>query len=249
MEMDRKAPLRRVFKRIPHDKALAQLMKHDDEAYLKAPKLGAPEDDDKKVDNKALFAPKAVHKAETAETPVQNEDQAGGDEPIVEPVKTVTEPRRAKSKPADPKKAPNQGPLLDEMLKMVKDARNLGELAEAIDIITKHPRVGELTEASQNTLNAAYKSRKAELVGENDGSKPVAERRPLEAIMRTGGSPKRFESEEVWRDDILQKMGAEKGEALKQFWERNVPFITAAREDGYAAAARLFEVAHKKGLA
>lgn len=252
IEMDRKGALRRVFKLIPHHKALKQLLEHDEQTYLPTPRADGGEET-KPIPTQKLFAAKAEHTAE---------------EPKTDSVKTVkTKPaKKQKPKAADPDEAPNQGPLIDEMLKSVKAAANLGELAEAIHDLKNHKRKGDLTEASQKIINDACLAKRAELTPQDEpegdpresddapaelpGLIPAEEtkRPPLEVILRTGGSPKVYEHEIPWRDAILAKMDTLTGGDLKAFWTRNAGFIQQAKDNGYAEADRVFAFADRKGL-
>jgi recombination protein RecT len=269
LEMDRKAPFRRIFKRLPHDKGLAQLLKHDDEAYKALPSVSAAAEAERpQVPTEALFAPKATHKAET-----KPETTAESPPKPAETKKPAGGRRKKKDDPIPSDDAVNQGPIIDEMLKMVRAAKNLGELAEAFDDLKNHKRKGELTEASRKIVNDAYVAKKEELTAafqqaggsvdvppgepETDDQIPSflkrlaadkEEKSPLEAIMRTGAVARVFDTEEQWRDDILNKMASLNGADLKTFWSRNEQFVRRAQRDGYAAAERVLAVAEHRGL-
>lgn len=254
LEMDRKSALRRVFKRIPHDKGLAQLLKHDDEAYAKAPRIGAGEETDApRVDNAALFAPTAQHKVVEPQPNAEVEDvEFEPEDPVVEEVKTVEEEPKKKPRPKPADKAPNQGPIVDQMMKLIRGTTSLGELAEVIHDLPSHKHAKDLTKASQAIINQACIDQKEKLGGAapmaQDDDEAPAERRPLEAVMRTGGVARVFDDEKTWRDDVLTKMDSLSGADLKAFWTRNVQFFERAREDGYEGAERIFEVAKAKGV-
>lgn len=146
LEMHRKGAVRRIYKDIPHDKAMAQLLAHDEESYLKTPR--ADGDDGKpRVSNAALFAREPEHVESTDDTPAED--------PVVETVKTVPEEKPKKVKPADPVKAPNQGVLIDQMMKLVKNAETAGDLASVIHDLHHHPHRADLTENSTRIIAQA----------------------------------------------------------------------------------------------
>ena len=169
LEMHRKGALRRVFKLIPHNKELAQLLQHDEETYLPAPRHETQQDRPQ-VSTAALFAREPEHVApdegETGDLPPP-------EEPVVEEVKIVEPEKVKRPPPADPVTAPNQGVLIDQMMKLVKDTTTPGELAAAIDDLRKHPHRGDLTANSERIVAQAINDQQEKL-----GVKPKSDPGP-----------------------------------------------------------------------
>lgn len=236
-EMHRKAPFRRIMKRLPKTEALSALIAHDDTAYDLARTM-----------TPAIEAPAAQRKALFSDRPVRRQKPAAALEAPQEPqdgveVTVVVE---------------DTGSALQAALEALEGAIPAGAtaVAEVIHAIEEDPALQDLGADESAKLVAAMNdagARAMEVVvaPEDDfpGDAPPRDSDfSLTAIITSTEGAVVYEDAGEWRDDILAKMSTITGPAAVGFWKANRGFIRAARDAGVPEATRVIEDGAERGL-
>lgn len=237
-EMHRKAPFRRIMKRLPKTEALSALIAHDDTAYDLArtmtPAVEAP------APRKALFSDKAPRRQKPA--------------PALEAPQDVQEPVEA------PEVVLDTADALEAALKRLEAAVPMGAtaVAEVVHAIEDDPALQDLDMEESATLVEAMNDAGARALaiiplaeGEEvfPGDKPP--RDPdfsLTAIITSAEGAVVYDDAGEWADDILNKLGMLTGDPAVAFWKANRRFVREARDAGVEAALRVIEIGADRNL-
>lgn len=245
-EMHRKAPFRRIVKRMPKTEGLAALLAADDRHYdlTRSPSAALSGDAPAVPTNKLFSGRVAVRRPRKAldapqEQLREDHAQEQGEEEMGEAVDHSTVHH-----------APNVDKLedfiatLDAMDSAVEFATTLSELDE-------DPTVAELSAEGQERLQAAVERNRARFLEAAKAGQDDADDFQLQAIIRSSEGVKVYglDHADQWRDSILTKLAALAGDQAKVFWLKNLPFILAARDNGFPLhAGRVLEVGAGRGL-
>jgi recombination protein RecT len=218
-EMHRKAPFRRIVKRMPKDEGLSHLIAHDDTAYDLESRQPAPPPESA-VPRQSVFGHRAVRTALPAAEQAADE---GADEQ-----------RAGEQAPVD-----DRDGVLTAAVTALRQAEDPTSLAEAVQAWKDQPLLSDLTGDERLWLEETARARLAELL-------PPPR---LRAIISSATGEREYQDADLWMNDILAKLSSLKGDPAAVFWKKNLEFILEAGEGGFDAQAdRLLEVAAERGL-
>lgn len=246
-EMHRKAPFRRLVKRLPKTERLIALISADDANFdltapaAKDPAAPAAVPKNSIFSGRVAVPRKAKSEQPAIEAPAHAETAADVDDTIehVEIIETSS----AAATPATP----------EEFIKFMAEVDSAIEFGEACLALEASPEAQEWPEAQQLAVLKAIDQAKKRLgIGEEageDGGDGQQQPFVLTAILRSSEGERHFDSADTWRDDILVRMASLKGDALATFWKVNRSLVLAAREQGYPLhAGKVLEAAAHYGL-
>lgn len=222
-QMDRKAAIRRVMGKMPRESGIAQVLAHDDMNYDSALISAAPRE--AAIPTAKLFSNRAhVRKRPEAATDTTIDTPTTDDVPADDISNGVH----------------TEEPLIGAVTKMLH-AADLASLAEA-EIEAKGLAVSPDEIAWVEETRA---KRFAELAPPADDEQPFV----LQAVISSATGLKEYEDAALWSADLLAKMSASVGDALKKFWAVNRGFVFDAGENGHQEEAeRVLAAAEAKGL-
>lgn len=238
-EMHRKAPFRRIVKRMPKDQALGQLIAHDDTAY-DLTRLAAAERTERlpAIPRAALFTDKA-HVKRTDEPAPAEEGAAAASEPeVVDPVAAAVDRMLGCER-------------IEDLETVVQAIMEDPELAEGNLDAESIAWLKETEETVRAELQPAAEDPPAE--GEAQSDEPAGEEAPASdaimiAVISSATGERAYSDPKRWLDDILAKMAAVKGDPAVAFWKTNLPHVLEAKATGAAEQAdRILEVAAGRG--
>lgn len=235
-EMHRKAPFRRVVKRLPKTEALSALISHDDTAYdlarIVEPAVAPPET------RKALFSDKAPRRQKAAATPQEAQEPAGAPEATEGPrdavEAAVARLERAVEGGASAVEAAIEQIEADPALQDL-NAEESARLVEAMDAATEKAAARPAKEPDDDDF---------------PGDRPSGKRPDfsLTAIITSAEGATVYEDAEEWAADISNKLSTITGDPAVAFWKANRAFIRAARDAGVTEARMLIEIGAQRGL-
>ena len=227
-QMDRKAAIRRAMGKMPREKAIVQLLAHDDLNYDLKP---APQTIERTVvmQPSALFSDKAAVKTkpqEIAHEPAEVVDtETVGPPPAVEPAAdVVTAIRHAETIQALGEIKAKVGETAEGY-----DDEELDWIDGAIDA-----RAAELTSGSEGGVQQEY------VVDEDQGK--------LLAVISSDKGPRAYENAQEWRDDLLNKLSSLTGPQAKAFAKLNAQYVRNALEAHPDEAGRVMKVFQDRNL-
>lgn len=261
-EMHRKAPFRRVLKRLPKSPRLSSLIAHEEMMILPAP---TPE------------SPREVRHAEARA--ITNDELFGGGRP--RPTKTATpkKPAAAKAKGEGGRKrkaSAQAGGAAVEETQQDQVIENGGDVAdenahqaspELMDLIAAILHAEAATDIAQMVQaareNEALSGTTAdEWAWVDETARNAAEKlgavggedeaQGLIAVLTSEHGPKSYDGTQadLWASDILNKLSSMKADNRRtKFWAVNLPHVQRAYDAGFTThAGKILEVARSKGL-
>ncbi len=233
-EMHRKAPFRRLVKRMPKSERLDQLIRQDDATYDLTATAREPEAT--AVPRDALFDSRAHHRRRRP-----REEPRADDAPA--PTDAGADTGQAPDEPG----AEHDQRQLIEALAVVDGAEGFVELgvarqaAEALCVDDDERRTWVSERVDQRFQALGGKP--------DDAGNAYADRPKLRAQISSVNGVVEYDEPSFWRSDILTKMDAISGATLAQFWKINAPFLREAVQAGYAVEVdKIVAVARNKGL-
>ena len=231
-EMARKAPFRRLVKRLPRTKGLSDLSAARLTALVDADDrnfdLTKPTD---QIGERAATAKRMSHaelyEDTAAKLPVEE------DEPEDTSTPQLPDPTRGLDA-VDPE-------VLASLERVIGAADTDADLDDAVMTIRTGAHWHHFKPEVHDYLLNLAAERRQQLAG------PPG----LQAIISsTDKSPRSYAEPKVWADNLLAKMSAVQGKSLAAFWDRNKAFVTSATklEHASAEAQRVLQVAIARGV-
>lgn len=265
-QMDRKAALRRIMGKLPQEKAIAQLLNHDEDAYDHS-LLDAPSRETV-IPKAALFSDKAHVRAKPAIAAQEGPQERKGDAPPTQEPARDTEAARIVLLLSG---ADDLAALLDLtneasdleldaddhawVQKAIEETR--ARLMPSVDEILEGDHVPDFEDAEFSDPASQEPSSEAGLMKGGAEEHPAppddfpGDRPPfvLRAVPSSVSGLKVYRYPRLWVGDLLGKLAATKEPALSAFWKINLPYILEAQANGYASdAQRILDIAAGKGL-
>lgn len=217
-QMDRKAAIRRIMGKMPREKGIAQILAHDDLNYdLKL--VGSAAGDQRALPTESLFSNKVAAPKKKAA-------------PAIEASEPVVEAEVVDLEAEEPSVDSNAmaGAFVTEVL----HAESMDALA---DLKARIAETQGLAAEDLDWIDEEIIKKMASFAPEESGPQP------LRALLTSAAGVVVYDDADLWRDDILNKMSAIKGDPLKAFWKHNEQFILDARADHPAQAKRILQTA------
>lgn len=239
-EMHRKAPFRRLVKRLPKTKRLSDLIATDDENYSVTPIAGGAEGADRAtraaaVPDKQLFGGQSRSQQEEPKDDADRPDapvygDASDDWPIPD------------GDGEDPE-------IVASLFRVISGAENEAEVDQAVEDIVQGPHFTTLSEGTKTRLTKAVEDKKAALAQPKTGETAGDDQPAFRVLLSSSDpEPRVFTDPKEWSAAILTKLSALKAEPAVVFWKRNAEFIEAAKKHSPKEAARVLGVGAGRGL-
>lgn len=226
-EMAKKTILRRMLKRVPLSADVDRVLARDDVFYdMKAEArslaLNAPET--KALPPSEMFGDRVVHRRA---------------KPRAEPTETGSDQAAAPGDAGTTDESVPDETALVQAISAIRAAADITGLAEA-DVAARELAT---TDEERAWVAETVLARQRELAPADD------EPFHLIAVISSATGPRTYEDPTFWVSDLLAKLDAAKGDALKKFWAVNLPHILDAGEHGFdEQAERILDVAKGHGL-
>lgn len=241
-EMHRKAPFRRIVKRMPKTEGLAALLAADDRHYdLTRSPSAALADGTPAVPTNKLFSGRVAVRGKPRKVIEAPPEHVA--EEVLEEVGEAVDHSTVHHAP--------QVDKVEDFIAILDDMDSAVEFATILSELDEDPTVAELSAEDQEKLHAAVERNRARFLAAAQAGQEAADEFQLQAIISSTEGAKVYglDHADQWRDDILFKLDALKGDPAKVFWLKNLPFILAARDNGFQLhAGKILDVGARRNL-
>lgn len=246
-EMHRKAPFRRIVKRLPHHPRLELLVAEDDRAVDLERRAEPETDAERRREASRGLTSDQLFSRTRAELP-DPADYEGALEPIdgqVDETEDEEEPDREDYSQVESGEDEDQG-LASGAISAARAAEDSATLAQSLLAWQDSPGFARASDETRSWVAEAFSKRADQLAGMAPDDEPDV--RLLAITSSTQKEAKAYEDPALWKADVLTKLNSLTADQVAAFWKRNAGFIRAADARGVEEAASLMQTFAAKGV-